>query len=292
MTKGLPGSGKTTWAKKYLEENPETVLICKDDLRAMMFNSAWTGNRERIILLARDMIITTALMEGKSVVVHDTNLAPKHEQRLRELVKQHNSVLTPNGSGKLPKSEFIIQDFTDVPIEQCIKQDLLRFNSVGEKVIRNMYKSFLKPKPAVVKRDPSLPNAIICDLDGTLALFEGNPYERDFTKDSLNFPIADILRIYGQFSKTILVSGRKDIFRDQTEQWLLENNISYDKLFMRKTAPAGQQEPKDFVVKKEIYEKHIEGKYNILFVLDDRNQVVDLWRGLGLTCLQVADGDF
>jgi hypothetical protein len=49
---------------------------------------------------------------------------------------------------------------------------------------------------------------------------------------------------------------------------------------------------KDAIVKGEIYEKNINGKYNVLFVLDDRNQMVEMWRGLGLTCLQVADGDF
>jgi len=57
---------------------------------------------------------------------------------------------------------------------------------------------------------------------------------------------------------------------------------------MRKTGDSR----KDSIVKREIFEEHIKGKYRIQFVLDDRNQVVEMWRQLGLTCLQVAEGDF
>jgi hypothetical protein len=49
---------------------------------------------------------------------------------------------------------------------------------------------------------------------------------------------------------------------------------------------------KDSVVKKEIYEKYIKDNFNILFCLDDRNQVVNMWREIGIKCLQVQDGDF
>jgi hypothetical protein len=55
--------------------------------------------------------------------------------------------------------------------------------------------------------------------------------------------------------------------------------------------PLGDNRP-DEIVKEEMYELHIRGKYNVALVLDDRQKVVDLWRRLGLTCLQVADGDF
>jgi adenylate cyclase class IV len=60
------------------------------------------------------------------------------------------------------------------------------------------------------------------------------------------------------------------------------------KLFMRQ---AGDNRD-DRIVKREIYEREIKGRYNVRFVLDDRNKVVALWRDLGLPCFQVADGDF
>lgn len=276
MTKGLPGCGKSTWAYQYLEKNPNTLLVCKDDLRAMMFNSAWTVNREKIILKVRDFIISTGLESGRDVVVHDTNFAPKHEIRLKELAKTH-------------KAEFIVQDFTHIPIEQCIKQDLLRPDSVGEKVIREMYSDWLKPKPAEYSFNAGLPFAIICDLDGTLALFgDKNPYERDFINDTVNTPVHELLIQHKRKYKIVLVSGRKDTFRKETEEWLEKYGIEYDHLFMRK----GDDTRKDFVIKREIFEKEIRDKFNIWMVLDDRNQVVELWRSLGLTCLQVAEGNF
>ena len=49
---------------------------------------------------------------------------------------------------------------------------------------------------------------------------------------------------------------------------------------------------KDSIVKQELYEQNILGKFNVSFILDDRQQVVDMWRSLGLTVFQVAEGDF
>jgi hypothetical protein len=59
-------------------------------------------------------------------------------------------------------------------------------------------------------------------------------------------------------------------------------------LFMRKTSDSR----KDTIIKKEIFFDNINGLYNVRFVLDDRNSVVANWRSMGLTCLQVAEGDF
>lgn len=276
MCKGLPGSGKSTWAREQIGFK----RINKDDLRKMLDNSVWSKQNEKFILVARDILIHHALSQGISIISDDTNLAPKHEETLRNIAKQY-------------KAEFIVQDFTDVPIEVCIERDLKRFDSVGERVIRKQARDFLFPKETnrvvPLSPNPALPDAIICDIDGTLALFGGaNPYNRDFSEDWVNLPIVSILDSYISSYKIILVSGRKDTYREVTERWLVDNDIHYDYLFMRK----GDDNRKDFIIKQEIYEAEIKDKYNILFVLDDRNQVVELWRSLGLTCLQVAEGDF
>ncbi len=90
MTKGLPGSGKTSWAKEYQKANPNTILVCKDDLRAMLHNSVHSRGREEFVLEIRDFIIQKAFIDGHDVIVHDTNLAPKHKTRLNQLVDQFN----------------------------------------------------------------------------------------------------------------------------------------------------------------------------------------------------------
>lgn len=124
--------------------------------------------------------------------------------------------------------------------------------------------------------------AIICDLDGTLAVLGRDPYDATNAHlDTLNLPVAKVLSLYD--GKIILVSGRESKYRAQTEKWLATHNICYDALFMRKT----RDYRKDFVIKKEIYDQEIKGKYEIEFVLDDRDQVVKMWREMGLSCFQV-----
>lgn len=277
MTKGLPASGKSTWAKEYIKKHPNTKRVNKDDLRAMLDDGNWSRENEEFVLNLRDDLITLAIVKHHSVIVDDTNFAPKHEEKLRAVAKRW-------------KVQFEVKDFTDVTPEVCIERDLKRPNSVGSKVIMKMYNQYLKPQPATVKYNPKLSDAIICDLDGTLAFCNGaNWYDRDFTKDGVNEPIKEIVNNFAEKGYfIILVSGRKGEYENQTIKWIDKNSIACNFLLMRKIGDIR----KDSIVKEEIYKKHIKGKYNIKFVLDDRNQVVDLWRNLGLTCLQVAEGDF
>jgi hypothetical protein len=135
------------------------------------------------------------------------------------------------------------------------------------------------------------PLAIICDLDGTLAHLNGrSPYDASSCIDDiLNEPIAHIVRTYaGIGAQVLLCSGREAKYRKPTEAFLAKHENPYHELFMRKT----RDFRKDAVIKTEIYNAEIRDRYEVLFVLDDRNQVVEMWRGLGLTCLQVAPGDF
>jgi hypothetical protein len=129
--------------------------------------------------------------------------------------------------------------------------------------------------------------AIICDLDGTLALLNRDPYDASQCElDTLNVPVAKILRLYD--GSVILVSGREDKYKPQTVKWLDTHEVSYDQLYMRKSGDFR----KDFIVKKEIYDQYIKDNYDVEWVFDDRDQVVKLWREMGLTCFQVAYGDF
>lgn len=134
--------------------------------------------------------------------------------------------------------------------------------------------------------------AIICDIDGTLAhMQDRDPYDYDkVDTDVVDKTIKNILRVfYGTNDYAILiVSGREDTCKQETIGWLSKNYVMYDELFMRKH---GDYRP-DEVIKKEIYDKHIKDKYDVEFVLDDRNKVVKMWREIGLKCLQVEEGDF
>jgi predicted kinase len=275
MTLGLPASGKTTWAKQKLDKTPNMIKrINKDDLRAMLDNSYWSKGNEKFVLEVRDTLIMAALENGKHVIVDDTNLHPKHEIHIRELVKG--------------LAEVEIVDFRQVTPEICIERDRKRPNSVGEKVIRQMYAQFIAPPQVQYAYDPARIDAVICDLDGTLALLnDRNPYDAaKCEQDLVNEPVRSILKNSGY--KVILVSGREDKYKPQTLAWLSRHDIEFSELHMRVSG----DDRKDSIVKQEIYENLISPLYNVMFVLDDRNQVVDMWRSQGLTCLQVNYGDF
>lgn len=140
-----------------------------------------------------------------------------------------------------------------------------------------------------------LPKAIICDLDGTLALLgERSPFDTDkAVDDALNTPVANVIEVYAHQTKfpidLILISGREEKSRKITEDWLKKHKIThYKALYLRKN----DDFRKDYVIKRQIYERHIKDKYDVVFVLEDRDQVVKMWREIGLTCFQVAYGDF
>lgn len=288
FTRGIMGSGKSTWAKQYVQDHKDYVRICRDDLRNMR-GTYWLPKQEDMISSWENALILEALDRGHNVIIDAMNLNTKHVTKLQNLIADYCSTHTLF----FPKFEF--KDFTDVPLDVCIKRDLQRPNSIGEKMIRQTYNKYLAPKVEPYKYDGSLPNAIIVDLDGTLALFgDKNPYERDFINDDLNNAVVGVLDAYNQHSlygRVFIFSGRSERFREETESWLSKHEIEYSLLEMR-TIEEEKAQIKDTVVKKRMFDTFVRGKYNIDFVLDDRNCVVALWRSLGLTCFQVNDGDF
>ena len=146
-----------------------------------------------------------------------------------------------------------------------------------------------------------LPLAIIVDIDGTLSncehrrhYVENKPPDWDSFNakckdDPINAWCSEIIKYLRFPYKILLVSGRIIEQRPNTIKWLRDNNIDYDELYMR--VVPGDNTP-DTEHKKRIYEKYIKDQYNILFVLDDRKRVVEMWRSLGLTVLQCAEGNF
>jgi hypothetical protein len=141
---------------------------------------------------------------------------------------------------------------------------------------------------------PAMRECVIFDLDGTFAfLGDRSPYdasraEHDEVNQAVHF-VYEAIRRGKPETVVLLVSGREDRWRPETERWLERHGIIADGLFMRR---AGDRR-KDTVVKREIYERHIAGQYSVRVVFDDRDQVVRLWRDeLNLPCFQVAWGNF
>ena len=277
--KGLPGSGKSTWAKEQvLQSNGKIKRVNKDELRLMIDAGKWSKKSESLILDIQWHLVEQFLICDYDVIADNTHLHNKHIQVAQELINKLNSI-----GGKF---ELEVK-FFDTPLEECIRRDAARPNPVGKKVILQMWNQYLKPKAP--EYNPDLPDCIICDIDGTLALFEGNPYDRDFSKDELNKVVHHILKSYLKLNNStvyVLFSGRSGKFRDVTVSWINNNKVEYDMLVMRNE---GDNRP-DYIVKEEMYREHIEGKYNVKFVIDDRMSVCRKWAELGLFCFCVNQG--
>lgn len=280
-TKGLCGCGKTTYAKRKVEEsNGHFKRINKDDLREMIDAGKWSKNNEKFILKLRDLLIEEVLCSGYSVIVDDTNFAPQHKKTFYEIAEKLNNL------GLQIKVE---EQFFDVDIDTCIERDLKRQRSVGEKVIRDMHNRYLRPdyntQRNVDNYNPELPNAIICDLDGTLCHYDdqglkARHYDRDFINDRPNRVVLDLLKRYNDH-KLIIFSGRNGKHKAETEQWLQKHGVKYDVFAMRKE----DDSRKDTVVKQEMFDTYVKDKFNVSFVCDDRKCVVELWQSLGLFVL-------
>lgn len=288
MMQGLPASGKTTRSKQLLGESPVNSIkrVNKDDLREMLDASVWSKGNENMVLDIRDHIIKTALLEGKDVISDDTNFEPKHRARFLDIIKE---VLKEK-----PKKQIKFEvEFLNTPVEQCLQNNRMRARSVPEGVIRAMHNKFLRgmeEKPAAPKYDDELPDCLIVDLDGTLAhMTDRGPYEPlKASSDRLDETLANILYILEDRFFLVFVSARDGSGYDVAREWLVDNGFLDPILLMR---DAGDYR-KDAVVKEEIYETCIKGKWNVHLVFDDRDQVVKMWRSKGLTCYQVANGGF
>ena len=286
ILKGLPASGKTTWALNYVQAHPgQAVRINKDDLRAMFHNGVWSKANEKFVLEVRDKLIYTALEKDLLVIVDDTNLNPRHEKDIREIANLYDAQVEVK--------------FFDVPLDVALARDSDRGSkSVGRKVITSMYLKYINPNNKIPIKNTRqdrinyVRSAIIVDLDGTLAYINGrDPYDGSLCEsDLINAPVAvALLAMLALDRDIVFVSGRSDKNRDKTEAWLRKHFGDIDFiLFMRKEGDYR----KDEIIKKEIFENEIEDNWFIEFVLDDRNRVVDMWRSIGIPCFQVAYGEF
>lgn len=298
--RGLPGCGKTTEAERVLAEAaPGTLARCnRDTYRQMLHGRPHHGDRacEDQVTIAQHAAIERLLRAGVDVLVDDTNLRVRNLRNLAEIAWRCGA-------------DFEVRDFTDVPLEDCIRRDAQRSGHahVGEDVVRALYRKFLAgrelplPVPQPTDRltgrpyvpDLTKPAAVMVDVDGTVALHDGvrDPYDTSlYHLDLPNTPV--ITAVNAMFltgHEVLFCSGRDEDFRDVTEKWLAEHvRIPHAGLFMR---PAGDRR-RDDVVKLELFDAHIRDRFAVKCVFDDRDRVVQGWRSIGLTVLQCADGAF
>ncbi|WP_074303706.1 phosphatase domain-containing protein [Mycobacteroides abscessus] len=297
--RGYPGSGKTTKAKEIAAQSG-AVRVCRDDLRKMLHDNYHTGKAEceDQVTTAERAQVHALLQSGTSVVVDATHLEPRWLRKWAKMAAQYGA-------------KFEVVDITTSALKSAANDVLRKARGerhVGGEVIERMAKRHpiqnwpkvtqvetFTPEPVEWVED--LPTAIIVDIDGTVAHMDGrSPY--DYTQvhtDTVDEQVRWLVNsMFRKGVMVLFVSGRDDSCRDETVKWLEYHGILFDELHMRPTGAKdgnGNKLP-DYRVKYDLFNAHIRGKYNVRFVLDDRDQVVNLWRALGLKCLQVQPGDF
>lgn len=294
--RGIPGSGKSTWAKSVQDAYPPGTVarINNDDLTHMLFgatNSNHTPGIGKTLQSMRAKLLDALLLnpQVRMVIVDNTNLNPAPLRSLEHVAASRGGILE------------VDDRFLSVPLETCLERNSARENPVPESVIRKMHKQAsslgawhsLATPVMPYHNDPQLPHSVLVDVDGTLAHMhpERSPYDwSQVGMDSPNMAVVHTVRaLREQGVEVIIMSGRDGSCRAETQAWLDTHVAPGLPLHMRE---AGDSRP-DHVVKLELFNKHIADRYHVRCVFDDRDQVVTLWRRqLGLPTFQVADGDF
>lgn len=295
---GAPGSGKSTFARYFLRTEDNWIRVNRDDFRLMQFGDSLMipFYEERISKMVEASVLTL-LKSDTNVIIDATNTSLRTIQDMIHTYTEY--------------ADISFKVF-DLPVDELVKRCDKRYEETGkfisksvvERNVANLKHTLEKfdfaPIPRKVQvattsyatQDKNLPKAVICDLDGTLSLLNGrDPYNAaTCDNDLLNEPVAATLKMAKQRGyQVILLSGREDKFREPTVRFLDKHQIGYDLLLMR----TSNDFRKDNIIKRELFEGEIQGKYFVEFLLDDRNQVVDMWRkDLHLPCFQVNYGDF
>lgn len=309
LCRGIQGSGKSTWAKKWAEEDPDNrVRFNNNDIRNML-GKYWVPSREGIVKVMKDTFAKASMLAGKNIVIDNMNLNPKEVEYWRDLIEYNNDYYT-GVRGEFPSTykanyfyELEFKNFF-ISVDECIRRDAMRSNPIGEKVIKDTwkrYRSFIlqeqikQLKERKLEQDSTKTAAIVVDMDATLCLnitgrpFYGEGAAEGMVNDEPITEVCDMIRTLhrsGEYS-LIVLSGREDTpeIREATETWLHNHDLWPTEVLLRSIGDYSKGE----ICKKKLIE-HVLKSYNVKLIIDDNNRCVQMYRDMGLTVLQPNEG--
>lgn len=138
ILRGLQGSGKSTFAKKWVLEDPEhRVRFNRDDVRNML-GKYWVPSRESLINGMYYDFLNSAMYKGYSIVIDNMNLDEKYVEEIKKMADEWNG----GGDNISHIYEVQVKDFFNVPLQVCIERDAQRESPIGEAVIRRTYNKY------------------------------------------------------------------------------------------------------------------------------------------------------
>jgi predicted kinase len=308
--RGAPASGKSSYAKKIISIEQNVVRVSRDEIREQLnfYTKVGDNSAEKLVTEIEKENILSLLKKGLDVIIDVTLADVKY---LKGYFKYFNNTGL--------NLEFRCQDFSHVSLEVCLERNKQRGEAGGrfvpENVIKRMHQNCISQNALhettfnnLVKayaenyalkdiyKDVEGHPCYIFDIDGTLALMgDRSPYEWDKVGlDTVNKNVAQLLEdlSHKSLNDTIFIlSGRDGSCEIQTIEWLKKNVPAkcFLEVYMRK---AGDMRP-DWIVKKELLEINILDKgYRPVMIFDDRGQVCDFWKHIGITVGRVAENNF
>jgi len=267
------------------------VVVNRDTLRYKVGYGKYTLDQESEVNKLEAELIDYAVEDGKNLIIDATNLNPK--------AIAHWKDFSARTGYEIEFKEFYI------PYAEAVKRSKQRRAEGGlyinKTVMLNFYRRYYPERlkeeftdnRKITEYVEGLPDAVICDLDGTLALHTGRmPF--DWTRCSEDVADPRMLRTLNQYMENgtyvFFITGRTDgLAREETLKWLASQKIGYAwELYTRKN---NDKRP-GHEYKKSVYEQQLKDKYNVVAVFEDDDKCVEMFRNEGLLTFQVANTNY
>jgi predicted kinase len=276
---GCSGSGKSTAARELKQLLPNVVELNRDEWRFKLFTDGvqdwskykFSKEKEDAVTAKLEELFYQAVANLSPIVVSNTNLNKKDQDYWKKKAEEVGY-------------DFNIKYFPET-LTTLMKRDKKRGAlAVGQDVLFAQWQKWLEISGArKYEPDENKPKAIILDIDGTVALTNGRShydYSEAVLTDRPRLDVIDLVETYAvtQGAQIICVSGRSDICKNPTKEWLDNYRVDYSQLFMRK----GGDDRCDTIIKEEIFWEDIAPYYNVIAAFDDRKRCIRKWIDLGI----------
>jgi len=272
MMRGLPASGKTTYARELVEKEGY-IRINKDDIRSQLLaNKEWDSKLERLVVKVEKEIARTILEKGYNLVVDDTNLPYKYEDYWRSLADGY-------------KCKFEIKDMMwTVSMEECILRSSFRSDKPNWRDI--IFRIAIQFGYWAPSKD-----VVLVDIDGTInkakwrdcyLLFGKKDWDSYFEAskyDAPNKPVLDRIYELSSTHDVIFLTGRSEKYNGVTQDWI-EKNYKGDYVGILYRNPGNRFPTADF--KRQMLEEIMEWypRSKIKYIFEDYTPCIDVFKDL------------
>lgn len=286
ILRGCPASGKSRFSTgQLLLSDRIRMVVNRDTLRRETHPThKWPGYifsraNEKEVTERQNSLTREYLNKGYEVISDNTNLNEK-------TVNSQKAIAEECGA------DFEIKDFFDVPLHKLIERNLQREHSVPESVIHDMYRKQLEIQGRIIEPSGGLPDCIICDLDGCICE-KGPRGPFEWHRVGEDTPRADVIEVVEKLAKdykVFFLTGRDGVCLPESREWV-EKHVYMVQPVEIYSRSVDDCRP-DMEIKEELLRKHVLPDYNVKIWFDDRAQVVNHARALGLQVFQVDAGRF